>query len=52
LYYANDSLESNDTFSDSKAEKAGPGPRTPKASPISRYLIIFNRVLFAHASNN
>jgi len=30
-----------------KAGKAAPGRRTPKASPNSRYLLAFNRLLFA-----
>jgi len=34
LHFANDPLKSSDPFSDSKAEKAAPGRRTPKASPI------------------
>src|SRR5262249_55095094 len=39
LHFANDPLKSGDTFSDSKAGKAAPGRRTPKASPASCDLI-------------
>src|SRR5262249_3374876 len=48
----NMSLSSNESFAKCKDGKAGPGPRTPQASPISRYLIVFNRLLFAQASLN
>src|SRR5262249_9883553 len=34
LHFANDPLKSSDPFSDSKAGKAAPGRRAPKASPI------------------
>src|SRR5262249_8734335 len=39
LYFANGSLKSDFTFSGSKAGKAAPGRRTPKASPASRDLM-------------
>src|SRR5262249_49774820 len=47
-----DLLDPSDSFSDSKAGKAAPGRRTPKASPVSCHLIAFKQLLFAQASDN
>src|SRR5215510_12313048 len=52
LHFGKDLLDPSDSFSDSKAGKAAPGRRTPKASPASRDLIAFKQLLFAHSSGN
>src|SRR5262249_50298959 len=44
-------LDFNEPSAKCKAGKAVPGRRTPKASPVSSYLITYNRVLFAHSSD-